>query len=72
MTTIQIDAERCRKLARLLKLPPNHKIYTGLAIGHPRFKYNNWIERKPARIQWFEKLKSTSEHEAQAVSATPA
>ncbi|KAI9129677.1 nitroreductase family protein [Acaryochloris sp. CCMEE 5410] len=41
------------RLARLLKLPPNHKIYAGLAIGHPRFHYKNWIERKPAQIQWF-------------------
>ncbi len=40
------------RLARLLKLPPNHKIYAGLAIGHPRFHYQNWIERKPARIQF--------------------
>jgi nitroreductase/NAD-dependent dihydropyrimidine dehydrogenase PreA subunit len=42
------------RLARLLKLPPNHKIYAGLAIGYPRFHYKNWIERKPAQIQWFD------------------
>lgn len=40
------------RLVRLLKLPPNHKIYAGLAIGHPRFHYKNWIERQPARIQF--------------------
>jgi len=42
------------RLAKLLKLPRDHKIYAGLAIGYPRFHYQNWIERKPAQIQWFE------------------
>lgn len=42
------------QMAKLLKLPPNHKIYAGLAIGYPRFHYTNWIERKPAQIEWFE------------------
>lgn len=46
------------RLAKLLKLPSNHKIYAGLAIGYPKLRYQNWIERKPARIQWFENLKS--------------
>jgi nitroreductase/Pyruvate/2-oxoacid:ferredoxin oxidoreductase delta subunit len=41
------------RLAKLLKLPRDHKIYAGLAIGYPRFHYQNWIERKPAQIQWF-------------------
>ena len=59
-------------LTKLLKLPPDHKIYAGLAIGYPRVHYKNWIERKPARIQWFEKLKSPLEHNVQAVSAAPA
>ena len=43
------------KMAKLLKLPPTHKIYGGLAIGYPRFHYTNWIERKTAHIQWLEK-----------------
>lgn len=43
------------KMAKLLKLPPTHKIYAGLAIGYPRVHYTNWIERKPAQIQWLEK-----------------
>ena len=42
------------RLAKLLKLPRNHKIYAGLAIGHPKFHYQNWIERKPAQIQWID------------------
>ncbi|MEL6249135.1 MAG: 4Fe-4S binding protein [Cyanobacteria bacterium J06648_16] len=42
------------RLAKLLKLPQGHKIYAGLAIGYPRFRYKHWIERKPAQIQWIE------------------
>ncbi len=40
------------KMAKLLQLPPKHKVYGGLAIGYPKFHYQNWIERNPARINW--------------------
>ncbi|MDJ0738001.1 MAG: nitroreductase family protein [Nostocaceae cyanobacterium] len=40
------------RIANLLRLPKDHKIYGGIALGYPKFKYRNWIERKPARIQW--------------------
>jgi hypothetical protein len=41
------------RMSKLLKLSPNHKVYGGLAIGYPKFRYHNWMERKPAHIQWF-------------------
>lgn len=44
------------RLSKLLNLPPDHKIYAGLAIGYPKVHYKQWIERKPARIQWLENL----------------
>jgi nitroreductase len=44
--------DRDKRIAKLLELPPDHKIYGGLAIGYPKFRYPHWIERKPARIQW--------------------
>jgi nitroreductase len=44
--------DRDKRIAKLLELPPEHKIYGGLAIGYPKFRYPHWIERKPARIQW--------------------
>lgn len=41
-----------KQIAQLLELPPNHKIYGGLAIGYPRFHYHKWIDRQPAQIKW--------------------
>jgi nitroreductase len=39
-------------IQKLLDIPNNHQIYGCLAIGHPRFPYNNWIEREPPKIRW--------------------
>ena len=41
-----------RAIPQLLTLPDNHHIYGGLAMGYPRFKYKNWIERKPPKVKW--------------------
>jgi nitroreductase/NAD-dependent dihydropyrimidine dehydrogenase PreA subunit len=41
-----------KQIAKMLELPPQHKIYGGLAIGYPKFRYHNWIERHPAHIKW--------------------
>jgi nitroreductase/NAD-dependent dihydropyrimidine dehydrogenase PreA subunit len=41
-----------RAIPELLSVPDNHKIYGALAMGYPKFKYKNWIERKPARVEW--------------------
>ena len=41
------------RMSKLLKLSPNHKVYGGLAIGYSKLRYHNWMERKPAHIQWF-------------------
>jgi len=41
-----------REIQRLLSVPPSNKIYGGLAIGYPRFKYNKWVERKRPKIKW--------------------
>jgi len=39
-------------ISNLLSLPENHRIYSALALGYPRFKYNKWIQRRPPRITW--------------------
>lgn len=49
---IVAPCDRDERIARLLNLPGDHKIYGGLALGYPRFKYRHWMERRPARIQW--------------------
>jgi nitroreductase len=41
-----------RAIPQLLSLPDNHQIYAGLALGYPKFKYKNWIERKPPNVRW--------------------
>jgi hypothetical protein len=41
-----------RAIPQVLSLPDNHHIYGGLAMGYPRFKYKNWIERKPPKVKW--------------------
>ncbi|MDY6793997.1 MAG: nitroreductase family protein [Actinomycetota bacterium] len=41
-----------RAIPELLSIPDNHQIYGGLAMGYPKFKYKNWIERKPPKVKW--------------------
>ena len=36
----------------LAGMPPGHRIYGGMAIGYPKFGYNQWPDRKPAQTQW--------------------
>ncbi|MBA4419465.1 MAG: nitroreductase, partial [Syntrophus sp. (in: bacteria)] len=44
--------KRDNRIPGLLSIPKNHQVYGALAIGHPRFMYPNWIERRPPRIEW--------------------
>jgi nitroreductase len=41
-----------RRIADLIGIPPENKIHGALALGYPVPRYKNWMERKPARIQW--------------------
>ena len=41
-----------RAIPQLLSLPDNHHIYGALAMGYHKFKYSNWIERKPPKVKW--------------------
>jgi len=45
-------AQNDKKIPGLLSLPENHKIYGALVIGHPKFKYKNWIQRREPKITW--------------------
>jgi nitroreductase/NAD-dependent dihydropyrimidine dehydrogenase PreA subunit len=36
----------------LLSLPEGHKIYGGLGLGYPKIRFENWVERLPARVRW--------------------
>jgi nitroreductase/Pyruvate/2-oxoacid:ferredoxin oxidoreductase delta subunit len=44
--------ERDKSLQQLINLPKNHRVYGGLAIGYPQFKFEKWPERKIPKITW--------------------
>lgn len=44
--------QRDKRIPKLLSVPDDHKIYGILALGYPKFKYKNWIERRPPKIKW--------------------
>lgn len=44
--------QRESRLARVLALPPRHRVYGALALGHPRYVYDHWIERCPPQVAW--------------------
>jgi nitroreductase/NAD-dependent dihydropyrimidine dehydrogenase PreA subunit len=39
-------------IPRLLTIPENHVIYGALAIGYPKLKFKNLMERDPAKTIW--------------------
>jgi len=41
-----------RRIPELLGIPPENRMHGALALGYPVPEYKNWIEKKPARIQW--------------------
>ncbi len=44
--------KRDDSISRLLSLPKNHQIFGALALGYPKYKFTNWIERKHPQIRW--------------------
>ena len=49
---VVVLSNKDKRLSEYLKIPKGHKIYGGLAIGYPKFKYNKRVERNPAKITW--------------------
>jgi nitroreductase/NAD-dependent dihydropyrimidine dehydrogenase PreA subunit len=45
-------AQRDKSIGNMINLPKNHKIYGGLAIGYPKYKFKKWIERKTPEVSW--------------------
>lgn len=44
--------KRDNSIPNLLSIPTKNQIYGALALGYPKFKYKNWIERRPPKIKW--------------------
>ena len=49
---VVMACKRDDRIARLLSLPADHKIFGGLGMGYPRLSFDKWPERKPARVTW--------------------
>jgi len=44
--------KRDKSIPELLSIPDGHQIYAAMALGHPRFEFRNWIERRPPQVEW--------------------
>ena len=47
-----IACQRDKSIKHLINLPEDHKIYGGLAIGYPKFKFKKWMNRKTPEVSW--------------------
>jgi nitroreductase/NAD-dependent dihydropyrimidine dehydrogenase PreA subunit len=43
---------RDRRFAKLLDLPPTHRVYGALALGYPKRAYTRWLGRKALATKW--------------------
>ena len=44
--------QRDKAMTKLLNLPATHVVYAGLALGHPKIRFSQWIDRNPPKITW--------------------
>lgn len=45
----------CRRDGRvpaLLGIPEGHQVYGAVALGHPKYEYRRWVERRPLTVTW--------------------
>jgi hypothetical protein len=39
-------------LRKKLGVPKNRKVYAGLVMGYPAYRYANTVSRKKSEVQW--------------------
>ena len=44
--------DRDPSIPSLLAVPKGHRVYAGMALGHPKFPFTNWIQRRPPSVTW--------------------
>lgn len=44
--------KRGSAIPRLIGIPKGHRVFAGLVIGHPKFVYKKWPDRRPAEVTW--------------------
>lgn len=49
---IEIIADKDPGIQHLLGIPDDHAIYGMLAVGYPKYTFENWIEKEPAKVTW--------------------
>ncbi len=49
---VVLACSRVKELAEVIKVTKNHRVYAGLALGHPAVAYPRWVERKPPEVTW--------------------
>jgi len=40
------------RIKNALGVPDGNTIYGMLAVGHPKYKFKNWIEKPEAKVAW--------------------
>ncbi|MDQ1256737.1 MAG: hypothetical protein QG656_1337 [Candidatus Hydrogenedentes bacterium] len=45
-------SKRDKRIPRLLGIPPGNRLFGGMTVGYPRFRFDNWIDRRPAQVKW--------------------
>lgn len=45
-------SNRADFISKLLGIPDNHQIQAALAIGYPKYKFKNWMNKNPPQIKW--------------------
>ncbi|MCP4640069.1 MAG: 4Fe-4S dicluster domain-containing protein [bacterium] len=46
------SAQDDKAIQKTLNLPPKHRVYGGLALGHPKLSFRHRIQRKPVDVVW--------------------
>jgi nitroreductase len=57
-----IASQRDVSIAKHVRLPPTHKIYGALALGHPVLKFSKWPDRNAPKVAWIENGKPPPLH----------
>jgi len=49
---IEIAVAQNPQIQSLIGIPEDHVIYGVLAVGYPKYEFENWIEKPTARVRW--------------------
>ena len=41
-----------QRIREILSIPKRNRVHGALALGYPKYQYENWVERKQPRVRW--------------------